>query len=363
MINEVCGWSSPSRYIQGSNICNDLYNYCSYIGNKPLVLLTPSCKKWSNNISESYAHNGAECKIELHRSSGSIDEINYFAKMQGFDYIIGIGGGKIIDLSKAIANEKNIPCVVVPSIISSDAPATSRSVIYNADGSSYAKKYNKAPDLIIVDLNLICSAPVRYFVSGIGDAIATKFEADANVSFRRKNLIKGGYISTETGKVISDHCFNVLIKESDDAISSLRKGTKNKSLERVVEAVILMSGLGSENCGCGIAHSISEGIALISGNKALHGEQVAFGLICQILAEKRTDKILDEVITLYRKIGLPIKLNDLGIDDNNESLNTIANMAFSRACWYEALEIPIKDINQVVEIIRQADMIGNKGYV
>ena len=145
----------------------------------------------SKRISESYARCGAECKIELHRSSGNIDEINYFTKMQGFDYVIGIGGGKIVDLSKAIANEKNIPYVIIPSIISTDAPVTSRSVIYNTDGSSYAIKYNKSPDLIIVDLNLICDAPIRFFISGIGDAITTKFEADANARFRRRNLIKG----------------------------------------------------------------------------------------------------------------------------------------------------------------------------
>lgn len=359
MISEVRGWSSPSRYIQGSNICSDLYTYCSCLGNKPLVLLTPSCQKLVKHISDSYEHNGAECLIELHRSNGSINEINYYAEMQGFDYIIGIGGGKIIDLTKAIADEKSIPCVVIPSIISSDAPATSRSVIYNDDGSSFARKYDKAPDLIIVDLNLICGAPVRYFVSGIGDAIATKFEADANVRFGRKNFIKGNYISTETGNVISDHCFNVLITESAEAVSSLKNGTVNKSLERVSEAVILMSGLGSENCGCGIAHSIGEGIALISGSKTLHGEQVAFGLICQLLAEKRSNNILDEVINLYKKIGLPIKLNDLHVENNKESLDIIANMAFSRACWYEALETPVNYIGEVVEIIRQADMIGN----
>ena len=280
--------------------------------------------------------------------------------MQGFDYVIGIGGGKIVDLSKAIANEKNIPYVIIPSIISTDAPVTSRSVIYNTDGSSYAIKYNKSPDLIIVDLNLICDAPIRFFISGIGDAITTKFEADANARFRRRNLIKGNYISTELGNVISDHCFNVLITESVDAVSSLKNGIINKSLERVAEAVILMSGLGSENCGCGIAHSVGEGLALISGKKSLHGEQVAFGLICQLLAEERTDKMLDDVVDLYKKINLPTRLKDLGINDNKESLNIIANMAFSRTCWHEALEIPITNIGQVVEIIRQADAIGNK---
>ena len=360
MIREVCGFSSPARYIQGLNICEDLFPYCSYLGKKPLVLLTPSCERLAKKISESYAHQGAECIIQLYRSSGNVDEINDFTQMEGLDYIIGIGGGKIVDLTKAIANEKRVPCVIIPSVISTDAPATSRSVIYKADGSSYSMKYDKAPDLIIVDLNLVCSAPVRYFVSGIGDAISTKFEADANVKFKRKNFIKGNYISTELGAVISDHVFQVLIAESAAAISDFKKGTISKSLERVAEAVVLMSGIGAENCGCGIAHSVGEGLALVSGSKTLHGEQVAFGLICQLLAEKRTDKVLDDIVNLYQKIHLPLRLKDLGINDDEESLHMIADMAFSRACWAEALETPITDVNQVLSIIRQADAIGNK---
>ena len=241
-----------------------------------------------------------------------------------------------------------------------DTPATSRSVIYNLDGSSYAIKYDKSPDLIIVDTEVIFKSPLRFFISGIGDAITTKFEAEANNRKMRKNLIKGNYFSTYTGMVISDVCYDTLIGSGKDAVSGIQSGCHNESVDKVIEAVVLMSGLGAENCGCGIAHAVGEGIALVPTNKvSLHGEQVAFGLICQLIAEKRDVGVIRGLLKYYGEVGLPKTLGELGIDANDRNLGIIAGMAISRACWVEAIDVPVTTVWQVKGIIKQADDIGS----
>ena len=176
----------------------------------------------------------------------------------------------------------------------------------------------------------------------------------------KKNLIKGNYFSTYTGMVISDVCYDTLIGSGKDAVSGIQSGCHNESVDKVIEAVVLMSGLGAENCGCGIAHAVGEGIALVPTNKvSLHGEQVAFGLICQLIAEKRDVGVIRGLLKYYGEVGLPKTLGELGIDANDRNLGIIAGMAISRACWVEAIDVPVTTVWQVKGIIKQADDIGS----
>lgn len=92
---------------------------------------------------------------------------------------------------------------------------------------------------------------------------------------------------------------------------------------------------------------------------SLHGEQVAFGLICQLIAEKKDMGFIRDLLEYYGEIGLPKTLGELGLDANDESLGIIAEMAIRRACWREALDVPVMDVNQVKEIIKLTNDIGH----
>ena len=98
----------------------------------------------------------------------------------------------------------------------------------------------------------------------------------------------------------------------------------NDALEAVIEANTLMSGLGFENVGCAASHVICNGIsATPEGDKALHGEKVAYGILCQLTAEKDWDN-LKMVRAFYRQVGLPLLLADMGVPATEENLRTIA---------------------------------------
>ncbi len=69
---------------------------------------------------------------------------------------------------------------VVPTIASTDAPCSSCAVIYTEAGEVVSSIYQRrSPDLVLVDTAIIARAPVRFLVSGMGDALATRFEAEA----------------------------------------------------------------------------------------------------------------------------------------------------------------------------------------
>lgn len=108
---------------------------------------------------------------------------------------MGIGGGKSIDTAKGVANELQLPVVIIPTSASTDAPTSALSVIYKENHEhSHAINYIKSPDMVLIDSTIIANAPVRFLVSGMGDAMATWFEAQANAASN-----SGNYICQEAG--------------------------------------------------------------------------------------------------------------------------------------------------------------------
>src|SRR5690625_5751226 len=110
---------------------------------------------------------------------------------------MGVGGGKTLDTSKAIADILEVSVIIVPSTASTDAPTSALSVIYNDEGifESY-QFYDKNPDLVLVDTSVVAGAPARLFSSGIADAMATWVEARATIKSRGTTMAGGDRKST-----------------------------------------------------------------------------------------------------------------------------------------------------------------------
>jgi glycerol dehydrogenase len=169
-----------------------------------------------------------------------------------------------------------------------------------------------SPWYVVVDTEILVKAPKRFFVAGIGDAIATKFEAEASAHSGANNFFDGQV--PQAGLALADLSWQILKKEALEALKAIDIGRVNQAFENVVEATILLSGLGFENGGLAAAHSIGSGFtALEQARGNLHGEMVAFGLLAQFILEERPEPFLNEMYSFYQKVGLPVTLAELGI--------------------------------------------------
>ena len=175
---------SPNRYVQGRGELKNLPEHAKKLGKKLFVIISASgLKRVRDLLEKSFENTGMElvfeefqgecCETEIKRLGSRFQE-------NKCDLVVGVGGGKIHDSAKAAAYYQGAPVVIIPTIASTDAPCSALSVIYSETGVFERYLFlNSNPDLVLVDTDIIAAAPSRLLVSGMGDALATYFEARA----------------------------------------------------------------------------------------------------------------------------------------------------------------------------------------
>lgn len=316
MLSVFC---SPARYIQGRDATHSLGTEIAHLGLSGPALIVASNTiaailndRWQRGLAdqgfEYTIHRfGGEC------SQAEIDAGVEVARPAGVGLIIGAGGGKALDTARAIAAVLGLPVVNCPTLASSDAPCSALSVVYTADGSfDRYIFYPRNPDLVLVDTSVVASAPRRFLVSGMGDALATWYEARTVIEARSPNQLGGA--TTMAAGALAELCCQTLYADGVAAATAVDNNAVTPALERIVEANTLLSGLGFESGGLAIAHSVHNGLtAAPPTHDYLHGEKVAFGLLVQLVVEGRPAEEFEQVRAFCRSVGLPTQLADIGL--------------------------------------------------
>ncbi|MBQ1930723.1 MAG: glycerol dehydrogenase [Lachnospiraceae bacterium] len=323
---------SPSKYVQGAGEMAKLYDYVKNYGKKALVLITASgYKRVGGIVEESFAGKDVEVVFDYFNGECCKKEINrLIAVMQekGCDLIIGIGGGKILDTSKAVAYYCKTPVLICPTIASTDAPCSALSVIYTEEGVFEEYLFLPAnPNMVLMDTDIIAKSPARLTVSGMGDALATYFEARA-VKNKDAGTCAGGKV-TSAAMALAKLCFDTLMEEGVKAKIALEAGACTEAVEKVIEANTLLSGIGFESGGLAGAHAIHNGLTVLEEcHHMYHGEKVAFGTITQLVLENVPAEELQDIIDWCIELGLPVTFKQLGINEvTEEKLMAVAEAA------------------------------------
>lgn len=322
---------SPERYVQGPGATDELGPQMLKVGLEGPVLIVAAsaaaslCSDaWARSLGaaglEYVVHSfGGECTAE------EIDAVAETARQRRCATVVGAGGGKAIDCARAAADATRLRVVSCPTVASTDSPCSALSVVYHADGSfSNYLFYKRHPDLVLVDTRVIAQAPPRLLVGGLGDALATWFEARTVAEACACNFFGGA--PTATGTALARLCYDILIADGPAAVAAVEARAATPALERVVEANTLLSGLGFENGGLAVAHACHNGLTAVpSTHSYTHGEKVAFGLATQLVLEGRPQTEIDTVMRYCDAVGLPITLAEIGVDgDDDDAIRAVA---------------------------------------
>lgn len=354
---------SPSKYVQGPGEMKKLGTYAAGYGKKALALISAGgYKRIGAEIEESFQETDCGIAFDYFNGECSKKEINRLTALmeeKGCDLVIGIGGGKIFDTAKAVAHYRNTPVLICPTIASTDAPCSALSVIYTEEGVFEEYLFLPSnPNLVLMDTEIIAKSPVRLTVAGMGDALATYFEARA---CRRSGATScAGGKTTEAAMALAKLCYDTLMEEGVKAKVALEAGACTEAVEKVIEANTLLSGIGFESAGLAGAHAIHNGLTVLEEcHHMYHGEKVAFGTITQLVLENVPQEELAEVIDFCIEVGLPVTWKELGVPEiTEEQILAVAKAACAENDTLHNMPFEVTP-EKVAAALKAADAFGH----
>lgn len=309
----VRAFGSPSRYVQGAGAIRWLGPAIADLGNRALVvsdaivwgLLSKKIKKTlsAQNVEVMFLEFSGDLLEQTAR------QIAAQVHPQEDDVVLALGGGRAIDTGKALSELLNRPVVTVPTAASTDAPTSKNFVVYDENHRlKEVRHLPRNPDFIIVDTEILVKAPGPLFAAGIGDALAKYQEAKACASANGRNMFHGA--PTRIALAIAAECYDILLSLGPAAFDALKGDKPTRDFEDVVEATILMAGLGFENGGLSVAHALTRGLSqLEEAAHSPHGYQVAYGLMVQLALENEAPE--PRLVALMAHVGLPASLREI----------------------------------------------------
>ncbi len=190
------------------------------------------------------------------------------------DFIVGVGGGRTIDVAKMAAKVNCKPFISVPTAMSHDGISSNRAVldVYSVPAVM--------PDAIIIDTGVIAKSPYRLTASGCGDVIA---KLTAVEDWKLSHEQTGEYIS-EYAAAINKTSAELILKSAESIRRLETRGLRNL-IEALVFSGVSMSIAGSSRPSSGSEHLFSHALKVIYPNKtSLHGEECGVGaILCSYL--------------------------------------------------------------------------------
>ncbi|MCE5285794.1 MAG: iron-containing alcohol dehydrogenase family protein [Pelosinus sp.] len=223
---------------------------------------------FGDKISSSLASSGIIVLKKYEQDNNEVCSITRlaFSLPNDTEVIVGVGGGKVLDIAKYAAFLKNLPFISLPTSTSHDGFASSGcSLLVDGRKTSVAAQM---PFGIIVDIDVIKSSPEKFIFSGIGDLLS------------KITAIQDWLFEEENGKAVVDDFAVMMAKKSVNSVvrTNFSSITEDFFLKELIDS-LTMSGISMEIAGnsapaSGSEHLISHALDQLLAKPELHGIQV-----------------------------------------------------------------------------------------
>ena len=207
---------APAQVIRGSGVLASSAKLFARFGKRPLVVggehslvaALPFIDQPLADLTVARSVYQQDC------SELAIAALHQSADEHSADFIIGVGGGKALDAAKLLAYQRQLPIVTVPTSAATCAGWTALSNVYSEAGAFlYDVGLPCCPDAIVLDYDLVATAPARTLVAGIGDAIAKWYEASVSSGQSDHTMVIG---AVQQARVLRD----ILFQKSASALKN-----------------------------------------------------------------------------------------------------------------------------------------------
>jgi glycerol-1-phosphate dehydrogenase [NAD(P)+] len=220
------------------------------------------------------------------------------------DIVVGLGGGKDIDVAKLGSMKAGRSFLSVPTTASHDGIA---SPFVSMKGLDRPYSYvSHSPIAIVADTSIIGKSPYRLVAAGCGDVVA-KYTAvrDWKLAHRIKNEYYGDY-AAELALMSS----RVVMKNATSIRAMSETGVRTL-VEALISCGVAMSIAGTSRPCSGAEHLFSHSLTMIAPKPALHGEQCGVGTIICAYLHGANWQLIKEFL---QKVDAPTTAEELGVE-------------------------------------------------
>ncbi len=295
----------PRQIVVGEKNIGDIGSFLQGLaGPRKVSLVSGDHVKRITYQAVSKSLSNSKIKNVWHRSTNNdvkaAEKILIEIKKDKSDLIVGIGGGRSVDIAKMIAFKLKKPFVSIPTSASHDGIA---SPFVSLRGDRPYSIIATAPLGVFVDIEILKKAPHRLIASGCGDLMA-KVTAVRDWELARDKV--GEYFGT--------YAANLASMSAKIVIDNSRNFKKKPDVRMIVEALI-SSGVaaciaGSSRPCSGAEHLFSHAIDYIQPGIGLHGEKCGIGAI---LIAKLQGQDWKKIIQMLKNVGAPTTAKEIGL--------------------------------------------------
>ncbi|MCK4027173.1 iron-containing alcohol dehydrogenase family protein [Streptococcus suis] len=291
-------------------------------------------------------------------SHEDMDRLADRARQLGADVIVGIGGGKVMDTSKGVADRLNVELVLVPTLVATCACSTPLLVAYYPDHSFKSIDYcQRSGFMTVVDYDLLIDAPKEYLISGISDTLAKWYELEAiHRGKKRQELPAMVQLALATAQVSQD----ILLHDTEAVLDAADRKQVTPAFERMVDTVYAVAA----NVGCQTSDYVSGAHALHNGLTVLHetheiahGLKVAYGILVQLCLTGDEDEVR-KLLPFYQKNGYIYRWDQLGVtEDRLTAMQKVAEKATVPTESYVNIRADITANEVVAAMLRLEEVV------
>ncbi len=301
----------PRIIMVGHGVINDVGDVCNrlLLERKALIVSDENTKKIAGDTVQQIL---IDIGFDVHQTTikdanqENITEIMDKIKEVKANFVLGVGGGRPIDVAKCSSFESHIPFLSIPTAASHDGIVSSRASI-NVDGKRKSLTA-QTPLAVVADTQVIASSPYRLLASGCGDIVAN---ITAVMDWKLAQRLKNEEFSS-SASMLADLTGRFLLENSD----MIKPGIEESAwyvAKALVSSGVAMSIAGSSRPASGAEHKFSHALDEIAEKPALHGEQCGVGAIMMMyLHGGDWDRIREALLN----IGAPTTAKRLGLSDD-----------------------------------------------
>ncbi|MFC5365774.1 NAD(P)-dependent glycerol-1-phosphate dehydrogenase [Salinirubrum litoreum] len=310
----------PRNVVVGHGVVEELREAVDElpVTGRPLIVTSPTPDDMVGDSIRAQFADAEPITVTVETASfAAVERVIDTARAEGAGYLLGVGGGKPVDIAKMASDHLGMGFVSVPTAASHDGIVSGRGSV--PEGDTRHSVAADPPLAVIADTEVLANAPWELTTAGCADIISNYTAVkDWRLAKRLKNVEFSEYSAA-----LSEMTAEMLVDSAD----SIKPGLEESAwivVKALVSSGVAMSIASSSRPASGAEHLFSHQLDRIAPGAALHGHQVGVGSIMTAYLHGGKDGEWHDIRRALTSIDAPTTADELGIDGETviEALTT-----------------------------------------